>query len=277
MSEQTQVLVEMAEPGVATITLDGPRRRNSVGNDAVNQLEAAVRRVSQDDCRVVVLTGAHGFFCSGGDLKGALRPVGTGVGAGAGVLRSLHQSFSALRRLPMPTIAAVEGGAIGVGWSLALTCDMVIAAQDAIFVAPFVDRGTVPDGGLAWLITQAAGAKRAASLMMLPEKLPASEAATLGLVSKVVPSGHALDEARGMAQRLARGPRDALALTKRTLIAAAQPGSFEDFCNAEWLAAALAVSGPEFAEGTRAFRNGRAPDFAPDSSHRSGTPSGSAR
>jgi enoyl-CoA hydratase/carnithine racemase len=203
---------------------------------------------------VVVLTGAHGFFCSGGDLKGGLRSAGPGVGANAHVLRGLGASFSTLRRLPKPTIAAVEGAAVGVGWSLAMTCDLIVAAEDAFFLAPFVNLGTVPDGGLAWFLTHAVGEKRAASMLMLPEKLPATEAVHLGLVSRTVPTGTALSEAMSMAERLVGSPRDALTLTKRSLTAAAQTDSFEDFLNTEWMAAALAVNGPEFAEGVRAFR-----------------------
>jgi 2-(1,2-epoxy-1,2-dihydrophenyl)acetyl-CoA isomerase len=261
MSDNTQVFVDVGESGIGVITLDGPRRRNAIGNLTVDQLEVAVRRVWEDDCHVVVLTGAHGFFSSGGDLKGGLRAEGSGVGANAHVLRGLGASFSTMRRLPKPTIAAVEGGAVGVGWSLAMTCDLIVAAEDAFFIAPFVDRGTVPDGGLAWFLTHAIGEKRAARLVMLPEKLPAPEAAGMGLVSQTVPSGAALAEALAMAERLARGPRDALALTKRSLTAAAQTDSFEGFLNTEWMAAALAVSGPEFAAGVRAFR--RRPDTSP--------------
>jgi 2-(1,2-epoxy-1,2-dihydrophenyl)acetyl-CoA isomerase len=158
-------------------------------------------------------------------------------------------------------IAAVEGGAVGVAWSLALACDLTVAGADAYFLAPFTQRGLVPDGGSAWFLTRAIGPQRAAELLMLPDRLPAARAEALGLVNRVVPTGAALTEALELARRLVEGAPDALSLTKRLLAMAERTPSYRDFLDQEWATAALALHGPDVVEGRTAFIEGRAPNF----------------
>jgi 2-(1,2-epoxy-1,2-dihydrophenyl)acetyl-CoA isomerase len=264
MTEYTTVEVTIAGPGVSVITLDGPHRRNALAHPTMLALDSAVARVFEDDSvRAVVLTGAGGFFSAGGDLKSP-RTQGRGVGAPATRLGVIQHTLDMLHRRPKPVIAAVEGGAVGVGWSLVLSCDLVIAAADAYFLAPFTERGLVPDGGIAWFLVRALGRQRAARLLMLPERLPALHAAELGLVNEIVPNDAALDAAVALADRLAAGPPDALALTKRLLHAAEGTPSYRDFLDREWTAAALAMHGPDLAEGIAAFTERRPPDFGND-------------
>lgn len=264
MTEYTTVDVTMAGPGVGVITLDGPRRRNALAQPTMMALDNAVARVFDDESvRAVVLTGAGGFFSGGGDLKSP-RGQGRGVGAPAGRLGVIQHTLDLLHRRTKPVIAAVEGGAVGVGWSLVLACDLAIAADDAYFLAPFTERGLVPDGGIAWFLVRALGRRRAARLLMLPERLPAGQAAKLGLVNEIVPKDTALDAAVSLAARLAAGPPDALALTKRLLHAAEATSSYRDFLDLEWTAAALAMHGPDLAEGLAAFAERRPPEFHKD-------------
>jgi 2-(1,2-epoxy-1,2-dihydrophenyl)acetyl-CoA isomerase len=122
-----------------------------------------------------------------------------------------------LKTVPMSTVAAVEGGAVGLGWSLALSCDLVVAASDAFFSAPFVARAVVPDGGLAWRLTQQLGRHRAASLLLRGGRLSAVEAARLGLVTDVVDPGTAIDSAVAIARELAGADAGAVEMTKRLM------------------------------------------------------------
>ncbi|MFJ7420962.1 enoyl-CoA hydratase/isomerase family protein [Streptomyces uncialis] len=261
--QETRVRIETPEPGVIALTLDGPARRNALGLTANRQLAAALERLREDDCRVVVLTGAAGFFSAGGDLRGSMRADGADGGAGAPAARLgiAHRTLRGLRELDKPVIAAVEGGAVGIGWSLTLAADLVIAAEDAYFLAPFVTLGLVPDGGLAWTLSRTVGERRAAELLMLGDRLPAPAAAGLGLVNRVVPTGTAREQALALARRLAQGSADALGLTKRLLASAAHTPDFGAFLETEWVTAALATYGADHEEGRAAFAERRAPDF----------------
>ena len=246
---------------VRVITLDGPKRRNALATSTVEDLDAAISTAFDDDgVRAIVLTGAGGFFCAGADLKSP-RANGKGVGAPASRLSRIHHILDMLHRRPKPVVAAVEGGAVGVGWSFVLACDFTIAAQDAYFLAPFTERGLVPDGGIAWFLSRAIGRQRAAFLLMLGERLHAAEALGLGLVNEIVPPGEALSIAVEMAQALALAAPDATALTKMLLGAAESSASYRDFLDHEWVTAALALHGPDAAEGLLAFVERRRPDF----------------
>ncbi|MEV6697471.1 enoyl-CoA hydratase-related protein [Streptomyces sp. NPDC051453] len=262
----TRVTGETGPDGVLVLTLDGPGRRNAMGRTTVAELDAALDRAWQDDSvRVVVLTGSGGHFTAGADLKGAtllggdprLVPPVTPVPA----LDPVHRVLDKLHRLPKPTIAAVEGCAVGVGWSFALACDLAIAAENGFFQAPFTSIGLVPDGGCAWFLTQAIGVRRAAELLLHGKRLPAARAEQLGLVNRVVADGAALEEAVTDAAQLAAGAQDALRLTKHILRAAERTPSYRDFLDIELTTAGLALRGPEPREGVLAFRERRKPDF----------------
>jgi 2-(1,2-epoxy-1,2-dihydrophenyl)acetyl-CoA isomerase len=256
-----QVLIERPEAGVVVLTLNRPAARNAVDWQTWELLGAAVTELADDDsCRAVVLTGAGGTFCAGGDVKsGPSR--GSGLGAPAARLRIGQRVLDGLLKLPKPVLAAVEGPAVGIGWSLALACDLVLAARDATFGAPFVLRGLVPDGGAAWFLTRAVGRQRAAALLLTGEPLPAVEAAQIGLVSRLTDPGATLPVATELAGRLARGPAEALRLTK-DMMRAAVDLPLERFLEVEWLAATLDLTGPDAAEGRAAFVEKRDPDFS---------------
>lgn len=142
MSEP-EVLFDRPRPGVAVLTLNRPGARNSLGWQTWHQLGEAIDEVAADDnCRAVVLTGAGGTFSAGGDVKTSPAR-GAGLGAPAARLLVGQRVLDTLLKLPKPVLAAVEGPAVGAGWSLALACDLVVAARDAVFAAPFVARGLV--------------------------------------------------------------------------------------------------------------------------------------
>ena len=260
--DTTRVVVDKHSDAITVITMDGPARRNAMAGSTMADLGSALRAAAEDHrVRAVVITGAGGFFSAGADLKAVGASSGTGVGAPAERLAVIQDVLDLIHRMPKPVIAAVEGGAVGVAWSLALACDLTVAGADAYFLAPFTQRGLVPDGGSAWFLTRAIGPQRAAELLMLPDRLPAARAEALGLVNRVVPTGTALAEALDLAGRLVEGAPDALSLTKRLLAMAERTPSYRDFLDQEWTTAALAMHGPDVVEGRTAFIEGRAPNF----------------
>ncbi|MCF7550796.1 enoyl-CoA hydratase/isomerase family protein [Pseudonocardia sp. WMMC193] len=255
------VLVERPQPGVTLIRLNRPDQRNAVGWQTWEELGPALAALAADDtCRAVVLTGSGGSFCAGGDIKSSPSR-GRGLGAPAARLLVGQRVLGDLLRLPQPVVAAVEGPAMGIGWSLALACDVVVAARDAVFGAPFVLRGLVPDGGAAWFLTRALGRQRASALLLRGGRMAASEAQEAGLVGLLTETGAALDEALALAAEMARGPAEALRLTKG-MIRGANDLPLERFLELEWLSATLDITGPDAAEGRASFVEKRDPDFS---------------
>lgn len=255
------LLVTHPEPGITQVTLNRPAVRNAIGWESWRALGAAMLDITaDDDCRVVVLTGAANTFCAGGDLK---TPASSGIGLNAPAARLLmaHRMLRELLLLPKPVIAAVEGSAMGVGWSMAMCCDLVVAAEDAMFGTPFVLRGLVPDGGAAWFLTRALGRHRASQLLLTGGRMSAPEAAEAGLVTQLTGSGEALATAMEVAGRLSRGAPESIRLTKG-MIRAAHDMTLERFLEVEWLSATLDITGPDAAEGRAAFQQKREPDFS---------------
>lgn len=203
--------------GVAVIWLNRPAQRNSLRYESWSELASALTATS--GARGIVIAGAQGFFSAGGDLKTGPAH-GSGPMGPAGRVEHAQRVMEQLRSVGVPTVAAVEGAAIGLGWSLALSCDLVVAARDAFFSAPFVTRAVVPDGGLAWRLTQQLGRHRASSLLLRGNRLPAEDAHRLGLVTDLAEPAAAVDDAISIARSLAEYDQGAVELTKRLIVAA---------------------------------------------------------
>ncbi|BBX00979.1 enoyl-CoA hydratase [Mycolicibacterium moriokaense] len=218
MSDTTGPLVLREDSGaVAVLLLNRPAQRNALRYESWTALSDLLTEVAADEgIRGVVLAGAGGFFCAGGDLKSGPAH-GTGPLGPAGRVEHAQRVMEQLKAVPVPTVAAVEGAAVGLGWSLALACDLVVAASDAFFSAPFVARAVVPDGGLAWRLTQQVGRHRAASLLLRGERLTASDAQHAGLVTDVAEPGSAIDRAVTIAGEFADADRGAVEMTKRLI------------------------------------------------------------
>lgn len=208
------VLREVVAPGIVVLRLNRPRQRNAMNWESWVVLQSYVHELARaDDVRAVVLTGEGEVFCSGGDIK--VPPArGNRALAPAARLGLAHQVLLALRHAPVPVIAAVEGAAIGLGWSLALACDLVVAAADVRFVAPFLDRGLVPDGGMAWELTNRLGRFAASELLLEGGPMTAGRAAEVGLVNKLCEPGTALAVATALARVIAERDPRAVELTK---------------------------------------------------------------
>jgi enoyl-CoA hydratase/carnithine racemase len=242
---------------MVVLTLNRPEAKNAVSfemwQDFARFLDDAE---GQTPARALVLTGADGFFSIGGDLK--VPPArGEGALAPATRLEWAQRVLARLRRFPAPVIAAVEGGAFGVGWSLVLACDVVIAADSAKFGAPFVDFGLAPDGGGAWFLARRIGRHRAAELLFSGRTITAKEALDLGLASRLAATGQALSEAVAFAAAVGKGNRHAVELTKR-LLHDAETADLEASHAQELAYCAILQGGDELAQARERFAAERA-------------------
>jgi 2-(1,2-epoxy-1,2-dihydrophenyl)acetyl-CoA isomerase len=205
----------------ATIELNRPEALNAWNGQFGTDLLAAVRDVAADEAvRAVVITGAGRGFSSGADLKdgGAGQLTDSGRPDVYTRLTELyHPIMETIREMPKPVVAAVNGPAVGIGCSLALCCDLILAAESAYFLLAFVNIGLVPDGGSSLFMPTRVGVARAAELMMLGDRLSARQALEWGLINRVVADGELAAEAAALAARLAAGPTRSYAGAKREL------------------------------------------------------------
>jgi 2-(1,2-epoxy-1,2-dihydrophenyl)acetyl-CoA isomerase len=248
--------------GVLTIELNRPDSLNAWDQALGDQLRAAVEEAAGDDAvRAVVVTGAGRAFSSGADLKAGFEPTPEGVpDVRAALTERYHPIITGIREMPKPVLAAVNGPAVGIGCSLALACDLVLAAESAYFLLAFVNIGLVPDGGSSVLVPERVGFARAAEMAMLGERVPARQALEWGLVNRVVPDGQLADEARALADRLAAGPTRSYAGSKRQLNAWRFARMQEQLDLEASIQQEMAGSG-DFQEGVQAFLERRSPRF----------------
>jgi 2-(1,2-epoxy-1,2-dihydrophenyl)acetyl-CoA isomerase len=249
------VTMSVAE-GLATIELNRPDALNAWNAELGAELLDAVQRARADDAvRAVLLRGAGRAFSSGADLKEVV--VRDVTPEGHPDLRRIlveryHPIIVGLRRMPKPVVAAVNGPAVGIGVSLALCCDLVVAAESAYFLLSFANIGLVPDGGSSLFVSARVGFARAAQLAMLGERLPATRAEEWGLINRVVPDAQLAAESEELARGLAAGPTRSYAGIKRELNAALYGRLDEQLELEAGLQQEMAGSG-DFAEGVTAF------------------------
>lgn len=250
------IQVEVAH-GVQAITLNRPDSLNALNAAMRRELLAAFKQAARDDTiRAVLLTGAGRGFCSGADLRG-----GAGERQFRRVLTTEYNPLiTAIRELPKPVVAAVNGVAAGAGVSLALACDLVYAAQDARFILAFVRIALVPDSGVTGVLVRGLGRHRAAELAFTGDPLTAEEARTAGLVNGVLPTDELPAHARAVAERLAAGPTRTIGYAKR-LIEGAAIATLADGLAAEAAYQELAGRTDDYREGVAAFAEKRDPTF----------------
>ena len=246
-----------AKDGVATVTLNRPDSLNALNAEMRRELLAVLKAARGDEeTRVVILTGAGRGFCAGADLRG-----GSGERDFRRVLTDEYNPLiTAIRTLPKPVVAAVNGVAAGAGVSLAFAADIVIAADDAKFIPAFNRIALVPDSGLTRVLVRALGRHRALEILLGERQLTAAMAHEAGLVSAPIPAVRLMDAARDLGVRLAAGATQAIGLTKR-LVNAAEDDSLAEALAREAGLQALAGRSPEHAEGVAAFSEKREPRF----------------
>jgi enoyl-CoA hydratase/carnithine racemase len=253
------------EGAIVTLTLNQPEQRNPLtGNTAVAEFVAACGEIAADPTvRVVIITGEGSAFCSGGNVKDmqkyardTIAPIGIRDEYRLGIQRLPL----ALYYLEVPTIAAVNGAAIGAGCDLACMCDIRIASEKARFAESFIKVGIVPGDGGAWLLPRAVGRSKAAELAFTGDMLDAQQALECGLVSKVVPHERLLAEAGELAGRIAANPGPTLRLTKR-LLREGEHLRLDSLLELSAAYQALAHKTPQHEEAVRAFIEKRPPRF----------------
>jgi len=253
------------EGPVVTLTMDEPATRNALtGNSAVDELVAAAARISADESvRAVVITGAGPAFSSGGNVKD-MRRYAEGAIPPEQIRdeyrRGIQRLPLAIYRLDVPTIAAVNGPAIGAGCDLACMCDIRLASSAANFAESFVKVGIIPGDGGAWLLPRVVGASKAAEMAFTGEAIDADQALDCGLVSAVTPPEELLPAAHALARKIAANPGPALRMTKK-LLREGQRLSLESLLELSASFQALAHKTPEHEEAVRAFIEKRRPRF----------------
>ncbi|HZY15501.1 MAG TPA: enoyl-CoA hydratase [Ramlibacter sp.] len=215
-------LKSSSEGRTMVLTLSNPEFRNALGPEIYAAgVEALNAADSNPDVGSVVITGAGKVFCAGGNLQRLLENRGKPREVQAQSIDGLHGWIEAIRTFPKPVIAAVEGPAAGAGFSLALACDLIVAAEDAVFVMAYSSVALSPDGGGSWSLTQALPRQLASELLLLGERMTSERLHQLGVVNRVTPPGGALAEALALAGRLNERAPNALASIKELVNEAA--------------------------------------------------------
>jgi 2-(1,2-epoxy-1,2-dihydrophenyl)acetyl-CoA isomerase len=248
-------------PG-AKVELNRPERMNAWSNQFSLDLLAAIREVTEDPgVRAVLVTGAGRAFSSGADLKEAAeRADGGTVDVYRMLTERYHPLITGIREMPKPVIAAVNGPSAGIGVSLALACDLVVAAESAYFSLAFVNIGLVPDGGSSLLVPSRVGFTRAAELALLGERLAARKALDWGLINQVWPDEEFAEQTSKLLDRLASGATKSYAGTKRQLNRWLYQHMDAQLEFEAQIQKEMAASG-DFAEGLAAFAGKRPPRF----------------
>jgi len=256
-----QTIQFAVDGGVARLTLNRPDKLNSFTSEMHAELRDALSQVATRGARVLVLTGAGRGFCAGQDLSdSSVAPGNDGVDLGVTIEKNYAPLVRALRRLPLPVIAAVNGVAAGAGANVALACDIVIAARSANFVQPFCKLGLVPDSGGTWLLPRLLGTSRAMGLSLLGDKLTAEQAAAWGLIWRCVEDAELTPTADKLAAQLAEAPTKGLARTKEAIYGA-WTRDFDAQLDVERDFQRELGRSKDYAEGVAAFAEKRAPRF----------------
>ena len=263
------ILVDRSD-GLVTVTFNRPERKNAIAPDQWPLLDEIITEVWQSpDDRALILTGAGGNFSSGADLSsaGSTRARDDSDEGGAREvestlyeMRRVNEITLRLHRMAKPTIAAVDGVAVGVALGLALACDLVVASDRARFGAVFAKRGLTVDGGTSWTLPRLVGARRAKQIALFGDMVSADQALEWGMVNEVVSADELSAFAAEWGRRLASGPTTALSLIKRMLDASSTL-TFEQALEEEARSAHIAYTTTDLIEGMTAFFERREPRF----------------
>jgi len=266
------------EDGLVIVTLNRPHKKNALNAKSWNDLDEILAEVEVNPAdRALVLTGAGENFSSGADLSGGMGSSGSssegakteakpGGLTGRGLqpivteMRIVGQIVSRLQRLPKPTIAAVDGHAVGVALGLVMACDLVVASDRARFTEVFVKRGLSLDGGASWSLPRQIGLRRAKQMTFFGDAIDADRALEWGLINEIVPPEQLQETALAWGHRLASGPTTAISLTKR-MLDSSFGSSFDEAVEDEARAQHINYSTSDLAEGITAFLERREPRF----------------
>jgi 2-(1,2-epoxy-1,2-dihydrophenyl)acetyl-CoA isomerase len=251
--------------GLVTITLDRPEKKNALNGQSWMELDRAFAEIAANPSdRALILTGSGGNFSAGADLSGGSGKSLTGDGPVQPIvqeMRAMGDIILRLHRIPKPTLAVVDGVAVGVGLGLALACDLILASDRARFSEIFAKRGLALDGGNSWLLPRRVGLQKAKELAFFADLIDAKEAESIGLVNKVVSAAELDAVAEEWGRRLAAGPTLALGLSKRLLDASSSvtlAQALEDEARCQH----ITYSSQDMREGIAAYAQRREPRFS---------------
>ncbi len=245
--------------GVATLSLNRPEVYNALNDEITYELQDVWKQIAKDDLvRVVVLTGEGKAFCSGQDLKaGAAQEKRS-------FMDSLHKRYNpiirAMRNLPKPIICRLNGVAAGAGCSMALACDMIVAAEEAILIEVFINIGLVPDSGSSYFLPQLIGKAKAFELCTMGSRVKAKEALELGLVNRVVSADQLNAVVKEYTDYFVKAPTKSIGIIKKMLNKAAT-SSLEEMLEYEAYSQETAGATDDYKEGVNAFLEKRKPNF----------------
>ena len=258
-------LVVDTRDGIATLTFNRPEARNALSNEMRSLLSDTLHEIEEDNAvRCVVMRGQGEHFMAGGDVKMMSQlikqPAETLRNEFIHRIHDLHPIMYAMRRMPKPVIASVAGAAAGAGVSMALACDLVIAADDAFFTLAYCHIGTSPDGSSSFYLPRSVGMKKAMEIALLGDRFDAATAQAIGMINFVAPADKLEAETDKLAKRLAAGPTHVYGNTKRLLNRSLE-NEFESQLQMEAECFADCTTRTDFKEGVRAFVEKRKPQF----------------
>lgn len=261
MSQDVPPILVRREGAVLVLAIHTPGKRNAISAGLYAALSEALTGAKGDaGIGAVVLTGADGYFCSGGDLNQLATRRELPVEARREKLEGLHGFIRMLRDFPKPIVAAVEGGAAGAGLSMALGCDLLVAARDAVFSVAYVKVGLTPDGGATAFLAQVLPRQFLTEMCLTGDRIGAQRLHELGVVNRLTDAGGADAEAITLAARLAEGPQQSMARIK-TLCREAVSNTLDEQLDREAEFMVEAQGTAESAEGIGAFLGKRTPDY----------------
>lgn len=260
-SADEDILQVRMDDGVAWLTLNRPNAANTIDGPLAAAFHKAIADLNGDpNVRVLVLGGAGKMFCAGGDLQRFAREEDGASAYVEALIADFHAGLTLLENFRAPIIAAVHGAAAGAGMGLALTADIVIAAENSRFVMAYTRAGLTPDGGTSWILPHLIGLRRALELTLLNRTLTAAEALEFGMITEIATEDGLEKRVHTLAHELARGPTSAY-VSARRLLRHAHHTDYASHLNAEAKAIVDSFKTKDGLEGVRAFRERRTPRF----------------
>jgi enoyl-CoA hydratase/carnithine racemase len=261
MSEAT--IIVRADGPILHVINNNPSSKNSLSAGFIDGFTELLESIepSLDKGRVIILSGAEGFFCSGGNLDGLKQRSESDYDHRRSNVDKINKMILLMRSCPLPIIAAVEGGAAGAGVGLALSCDMIFAAEETFFMAAYVKIGITPDGGMTPFMAEAIPRWLFAQMVFTGDKMPVQRLYQMGVVNEITAKNEAVSSAIKMAERLAKGPAQALAMGK-ALISSARLSPLGAQLEEEAHIVATALGSKDAREGINAFLEKRTPNFS---------------
>lgn len=249
-----------AKGAVAHITLNRPEQMNAMNLELIDGLAAAMEKARDPEVRAVVLQANGRCFCAGGDIRAFNRFIDEGTTIPTAMPDRLHEMVETMRNLEKPILASVQGPAAGAGAPLALACDLVVAAEEAIFNFAYARIGLTPDGSSTYFLPRHVGMKKAAEIFMMIPTYTAKEAMELGLVNWVVPGAELVSKTEDIAKQLSEGPTAAFGRLK-TLMNATYDNTLRDQLALETRMICDSSTTADFREGIKAFLGKKTPQF----------------